>query len=45
MGPEYIWQTDPIKFQLKAGATPYHGKAYHIPKMHEETFKKNTKVN
>ncbi len=34
------WQTDPIKFQLKPGATPYHGRAYPIPKIHEETLKK-----
>ena len=34
------WQTEPIKFQLKPGATPYHGRAYPIPKIHEETLKK-----
>ena len=34
------WQTDLMKFQLKPGTTPYHGGAYPIPKIHEETFRK-----
>ena len=34
------WKTSPAKLELKDGATPYHGRAYPIPKIHKETIKK-----
>lgn len=34
------WQDDPVSFRLKPGATPYHGRAFPIPKIHLETLKK-----
>ena len=34
------WKTEPIKFQLKPGTTPYHGRAFPIPHIHLETLKK-----
>ena len=37
------WQTDLIKFQLKPGATPYHGRAYQDTRGNLK--KENRKVN
>ena len=34
------WKTKPVKFKLKEGATPYHGRAFPIPVIHRETLKK-----
>ena len=34
------WRTKPVSFQLKDGATPYHGRAFPIPKVHKETIMK-----
>jgi len=34
------WKTKPVSFQLKDGATPYHGRAFPIPKVHKETILK-----
>eukprot|EP00804_Cyclotella_cryptica_P007274 CCRYP_017866-RA/>CCRYP_017866-RA protein AED:0.41 eAED:0.77 QI:0/0/0/0.5/0/0/2/0/228 len=31
------WNTEPVSFELKEGAKPYHGKAYPVPKSHKET--------
>ena len=28
------WKTEPIKFQLKPGMAPYHGRAFPIPHIH-----------
>ena len=32
------WRTKPVSFQLKDGVTPYHGRAFPIPKVHKETI-------
>ena len=34
------WKTEPVKFQVKPGTTPYHGRAFPIPHIHLETLKK-----
>ena len=34
------WRTKPVSFQLKDGATPYHGRAFPIPKVHKEVIMK-----
>jgi hypothetical protein len=31
------WKTTPVSFQLKEGATPYHGRAFPIPRVHKVT--------
>ena len=31
------WNTEPVSFELKEGAKPYHGKAYLVPQSHKET--------
>ena len=28
------WKTEPVKFQLKPGTAPYHGKAFPMPHIH-----------
>jgi hypothetical protein len=33
------WNQDPIKLELKEGATPYHARPFPIPKCHTETLK------
>jgi hypothetical protein len=33
------WNQDPIKLELKEGATPYHAQPFPIPKCHTETLK------
>jgi hypothetical protein len=33
------WNQDPIKLELKEGATPYHAQPFPIPKCHAETLK------
>jgi hypothetical protein len=35
------WVGDPIEIPLKEGAKPYHAKAFPIPHIHEQTFKKD----
>ena len=37
------WRTKPVSFQLKDGVTPYHGRAFPIPKVHKETIMKEIK--
>jgi hypothetical protein len=32
------WKTKPASFQLKEGASPYHGRALPVPKIHKDTF-------
>jgi hypothetical protein len=32
------WKTKPVSFQLKEGASPYHGRAFPVPKIHTETL-------
>jgi hypothetical protein len=32
------WKTKLVSFQLKEGVSPYHGRAFPVPKIHEETF-------
>jgi hypothetical protein len=32
------WKTKPVSFQLKEGVSPYHGRAYPVPKVHKETI-------
>ncbi len=34
------WNTEPVSFELKEGAKPYHGRAYPVPHAHKENFKK-----
>ena len=34
------WRTKPVSFQLKEGATPYHGRAFPIPKVHKDVLMK-----
>ena len=37
------WNTEPVNFELKSGAKPYHSRAFPIPKVHSETIKKEVK--
>jgi hypothetical protein len=30
------WRTKPVSFQLKEGASPYHGRAFPVPKIHKD---------
>jgi hypothetical protein len=30
------WKTKPVSFQLKEGASPYHGQAFPVPKIHKD---------
>ncbi len=32
------WKTKPVSFQLKEGVSPYHGRAFPVPKVHKETI-------
>jgi hypothetical protein len=32
------WKTKPVSFQLKEGVSPYHGQAFPVPKIHENTL-------
>ncbi len=32
------WKTKPVSFQLKEGASPYHGQAFPVPKIHKDTL-------
>ena len=34
------WRTKPVSFQLKDGVTPYHGRAFQIPKVHKDVIMK-----
>ena len=34
------WDTEPVHFELKKDAKPYHGKAFPVPRIHLETLKK-----
>ncbi len=34
------WKTKPVSFQLKEGVSPYHGRAFPVPKIHKDTIKK-----
>ena len=34
------WKTKPVSFQSKEGVSPYHGRAFPVPKVHKETIKK-----
>ena len=34
------WKGTPVDLQLKPGATPYHAKAFPVPKIHEATLRK-----
>ena len=31
------WRTEPVSFELKEGAKPYHGRPYPVPKIRKET--------
>jgi hypothetical protein len=31
------WKTDPVPFELKEGAKPYHGRSYPVPKAYKNT--------
>ena len=32
------WNTEPVSFELKEGAKPYHGRAFPVPMCHKETL-------
>jgi hypothetical protein len=34
------WKTKPVLFQLREGASPYHGQAFPVPKIHKDTIMK-----
>jgi hypothetical protein len=34
------WKTKPVSFQLREGVSPYHGRAFPVPKIHKDTIKK-----
>jgi hypothetical protein len=34
------WKTKPVSFQLKEGVSPYHGRAFPVPKVHKDTIMK-----
>ena len=34
------WDTEPVHFELKEGAKPFHGRAYPIPRIHQPVTKK-----
>jgi hypothetical protein len=34
------WKTKPVSFQLKEGVSPYHGRAFPVPKVHIDTIVK-----
>jgi hypothetical protein len=38
------WKTKPVSFQLKEGVSPYHGRAFPVPKVHKETIKKEVEI-
>ncbi len=33
-----VWDTEPVTFELREGAEPYHGRAFPIPVVHTETI-------
>ena len=35
-----LWDTEPVSLEIKPGAKPYHGKAFPVPHIHKEKFKK-----
>eukprot|EP00804_Cyclotella_cryptica_P000766 CCRYP_001026-RA/>CCRYP_001026-RA protein AED:0.47 eAED:0.61 QI:0/0/0/1/0/0/3/0/178 len=37
------WNTEPVSFELKEGAKPYHGRAYPVPHSVKETLMKELK--
>ncbi len=32
------WKTKPVSFQLKEGPSPYHGRAFPVPKIHKDVI-------
>jgi hypothetical protein len=34
------WKTKPVSIQLKEGVSPYHGRAFPVPKIHKDTIVK-----
>jgi hypothetical protein len=32
------WKTKPVSFQLKEGVSPYHGRAFPVPKIHKDVL-------
>ncbi len=32
------WKTKPVSFQLKESASPYHGQAFPVPKIHKDVL-------
>jgi hypothetical protein len=34
------WKTKLVSFQLREGASPYHGQAFPVPKIHKDTIVK-----
>jgi hypothetical protein len=44
MAPWGTRKTKPVSFQLKKGASPYHGQAFPGPKIHKDTLIKEVEV-
>ena len=42
-GTKDDWRTEPVSFELKEGAKPYHGMSYPVPKASKDTT--NRKLN
>ena len=38
-----VWDIEPVTFELKEGAKPYHGRAFPVPMAHKETIMKEIK--
>jgi hypothetical protein len=34
------WMTEPVSFELKEDARPYHSRPYPVPKVHKQTTKR-----
>ena len=34
------WNTTPVTFGLKEGSTPYHGRAFPVPQVYNDTVRK-----
>jgi hypothetical protein len=37
------WKTKPVSFQQREGVSPYHGRAFPVPKIHKDTLIKEVK--
>ncbi len=37
------WRTMPVSFQMREGVSPYHGRAFPVPKIHKDNIIKEVK--